>query len=174
MGSLSDSFYEYLFKVWLYKSKRDLTLHSMYMKAMDTVKTKLMKRSFGGLVYTGDYHSGSGLSARMEHLACFSGGLFALTAMYGFLTPIQRGEFEQLAVEVTHTCRMSYANTATGLGPGRKFEPFLQRLRSNIRTLSSYLLQSRFSLTSKTSQNQTTRPICCVLKSLSPISICGA
>ena len=80
MGALSDSFYEYLFKLWLYKSKRDRPLLNTYVKAMDAVKKKIIKKSRSGLLYTGDYTSSGGLMPQMEHLACFSDGLFALTS----------------------------------------------------------------------------------------------
>ena len=119
MGALSDSFYEYLFKLWLYKSKRDRPLLNTYVKAMDAVKKKIIKKSRSGLLYTGDYTSSGGLMPQMEHLACFSGGLFALTSMYAILPRSQRRDFADLAIELTKTCHKSYSNTATGLGPGK-------------------------------------------------------
>lgn len=54
----------------------------------------------------------------MGHLACFSGGLFALTALYvDEMDNGQRKSYEHLAVDITNTCHESYIRTPTRLGP---------------------------------------------------------
>ena len=65
-----------------------------------------------------DEYVGSFLAHKMGHLACFTGGLFALTAMYvDELAPDERMVFKSLATEITHTCHESYIRTATRIGP---------------------------------------------------------
>lgn len=52
-----------------------------YLKSIESLKNKVYEKSSGGLGYFGEYFSGT-VVKRMGHLACFSGGLFALTAIY--------------------------------------------------------------------------------------------
>lgn len=118
MGSLSDSFYEYLLKLWLYKSRRDPETLVMFNNSIESIKRNMIKRSKNGLYYAAEFPFYQETGQKMEHLACFSGGFFALTSMFGRLSPSQRLEYEHLAVEITKTCHLSYSNTATKLGPG--------------------------------------------------------
>ena len=55
----------------------------------------------------------------MGHLACFSGGLFALTAMNSpsSLSIEEIEDYKNLAIDITHTCHESYIKTPTRLGP---------------------------------------------------------
>lgn len=119
MGALSDSFYEYLFKLWLYKAKKDSILLQTYINAIEAIKKYLIKKSKNGLSFTGEYTLYQPFMPKMEHLACFSGGLFALTSIstQGYLSSKQRKEFKELAIEITNTCHESYVTTATKLGP---------------------------------------------------------
>lgn len=79
MAGLGDSFYEYLLKFWVYKDKTDAKTLDVYLKAMEAIRNKLVGTS-GGYTFLGEYSNG-GLQPKMGHLACFSGGLFALSAM---------------------------------------------------------------------------------------------
>jgi hypothetical protein len=54
------------------------------------------------LTYTMDYHSGFA-DPKMEHLACFSGGMFALGA-HGETSE----EHFEIGKGITHTCHLSY------------------------------------------------------------------
>lgn len=114
---MGDSFYEYLLKYWLYKDKSDPKILKMYLNAMEAVRHKLIAKSSGGLTYLDEY-AGAFLAHKMGHLACFTGGLFALTAMYvDELAADERYVFRSLATEITHTCHESYVRTATRIGP---------------------------------------------------------
>lgn len=115
MGANSDSFYEYLLKVWLYKSKKDPEMLKMYNEAVDSLKRNVIRQSKSGLYYAGDYPFTENSMPKMEHLACFSGGMFALSAMS---MPFQKSKYITLAQEITKTCHLSYTNTITKLGPG--------------------------------------------------------
>jgi mannosyl-oligosaccharide alpha-1,2-mannosidase len=118
LGALADSFYEYLLKLWLYKDKKDKGLLDMYLKTMKAVEEKLIKKSQSGLTFVGETNEASYLVQKMGHLACFSGGLFALSSIYiDDLTQIERDNYKHLAIEITNTCHESYVRTATHLGP---------------------------------------------------------
>lgn len=117
VGGLADSFYEYLLKLWLYKNKSDKKLLEQYLTAMRGVRDKLIRKSANNFVYAGEYSSNQ-LAPRMGHLACFTGGMFALTAMYvEDLPSAEKIEYENLARNITYTCHQSYQMTATKLGP---------------------------------------------------------
>jgi mannosyl-oligosaccharide alpha-1,2-mannosidase len=55
----------------------------------------------------------------MGHLACFSGGLFALTAMSNpeGVSEQEVRDLKELAADITHTCHESYVKSPTKLGP---------------------------------------------------------
>lgn len=79
LAGLGDSFYEYLIKYWLYKDRDDSKILGMYLKTMKAVRSKLVVSS-GGHTFLGEYSGGS-VQNKMGHLACFAGGMFALTSM---------------------------------------------------------------------------------------------
>jgi len=54
MGALSDSYYEYLLKVWILKGKSDDMYRAMWVRAMDEMLEKLVGTSTDGLQYVGD------------------------------------------------------------------------------------------------------------------------
>lgn len=117
LGALADSFYEYLLKLWVYGNKKDDALLEKYLRAMKAARSHLIGKSTNGLTYAGEYSHGR-LQAKMGHLACFSGGMFALTAMkVDSLTDTERNEFKQLAADITNTCHESYIKTETHIGP---------------------------------------------------------
>lgn len=117
LGALADSFYEYLLKLWVYGNKKDDKLLKTYLTAMEAAKSKLIGRSKEGLVFAGEY-SGGRLAYKMGHLACFTGGMFALTAMkVDSLSTSEREDYKKLAADITHTCHESYIRTPTHIGP---------------------------------------------------------
>lgn len=83
MAGLGDSFYEYLLKYWILKGRSDSKMLKTYLDAMSAIRNKLLSTS-NGYTFLGEYGNGN-LQAKMGHLACFSGGLFALTVMQGDL-----------------------------------------------------------------------------------------
>ena len=83
---------------------------------MATAQQKLIGKSSAGLTYAGEYSNGH-LAAKMGHLACFTGGMFALTSMQiDSLTSSERQTYKQLAIDITNTCHESYIRTATQIG----------------------------------------------------------
>jgi mannosyl-oligosaccharide alpha-1,2-mannosidase len=118
LGAGVDSFYEYLLKIWLYKNKTDTSMLRIYLDAIKPVREKLITKSSSGMWFVGDKEENSGLIQAMSHLACFSGGMFALTYLYvNSLNETERNEYKKLATEITATCHQSYIRAETHLGP---------------------------------------------------------
>ena len=59
---------------------------------------------------------GSRLDHKMDHLACFIGGMFGLTAANTNVTSTKAHYFK-LAADISYTCHESYVRSATGIGP---------------------------------------------------------
>lgn len=79
-GAMSDSFYEYMLKVWLQGGKTESMYRQMYDKAIQGMHDELLQVSTpSGLTYLAD-KNGAVLNHKMDHLACFMGGLLALGA----------------------------------------------------------------------------------------------
>ncbi|KAJ1521019.1 hypothetical protein ONE63_002731 [Megalurothrips usitatus] len=114
MGALGDSFYEYLLKAWLQANKEDSEAREMLDEALSSMFAHMLKVSPGGLTYFADLKF-EAVEHKMDHLACFSGGLLALAAK------AEQNEFSEryknAAAEITHTCHESYDRSAVKLGP---------------------------------------------------------
>lgn len=111
IGAYGDSFYEYLLKSWILSGYKDDTSKKMFVNVMDSIKEHLIGNSFGRLTYLGLLKFGD-LEPKMDHLACFAPGLFALAAHL-----LNNTEYLTLAESLIDTCHMSYVNSFTGLGP---------------------------------------------------------
>ena len=117
LGGLADSFYEYLIKLWIYQGKNNKELLDMYLNAIEAADRNLIRKSQSGFIFAGEWNSGS-VSNKMGHLACFTGGMFALTAMYvDDLTSAQKERYTDLAKGITSTCHESYVRMSSHLGP---------------------------------------------------------
>lgn len=112
IGALGDSFYEYLLKAWIFSKKTKNELRVQYDKAITAMEEKLLKTSSGGLKYFAEYKSGR-LEHKMDHLACFCGGMLAL----GAEGSSNKQHYLNLGGEIAKTCHESYDRTATKLGP---------------------------------------------------------
>lgn len=114
MGALGDSFYEYLLKAWIQSGGEDSQALQMFTESAEAVNDKLVQTSKSGLKYLADLKYDR-IEHKMDHLACFAGGLFAIGSEY---MPADRKDYYlQLGKEITNTCHESYDRTATKLGP---------------------------------------------------------
>ncbi|CAB4068260.1 MAN1A_C [Lepeophtheirus salmonis] len=100
VGALGDSFYEYLLKEWLRSGKVDIEAKELFDEAALDIENKLIKISSGGLTYIAEFKYGR-LEHKMDHLACFGGGI----------------EWMNIGAGITNTCHESYDRTSTKLGP---------------------------------------------------------
>jgi hypothetical protein len=105
LGSFGDSFYEYLLKQWLLSGRKDELYLRMWTKAAaHTISTST---TVGGRFVPNGRETGN----TVEHLACFSGGLFALSYIH-----TENAEHLDFAKKVGDTCHAMY-QTETGLAP---------------------------------------------------------
>lgn len=112
IGALGDSFYEYLLKAWLQSGKQDAEARKMYDDAITAIENELVRVSPGGFKYVGEYKAGR-VEAKMDHLGCFCGGMFALGAE-GSSDP---KKYIDLGADIAKTCHESYDRAAAKLGP---------------------------------------------------------
>lgn len=112
LGALGDSYYEYLLKSFIVTGERDTEALEMYKSAIEAMEKKMKQTSSSGYVFFGDFR-GAKVEKKMDHLSCFSGGMFALGSKY-----MDNPEHHlELGAKVTETCHKSYDNSATKLGP---------------------------------------------------------
>ncbi|KAK9909409.1 hypothetical protein WJX75_001817 [Coccomyxa subellipsoidea] len=116
MGALSDSYYEYLLKVWVLKGRTDEMYRAMWVRAMDEMLERLVGTSSDGLQYVGDLNGGSFVQ-RLEHLTCFVAGNLALGVHTGAVNGTRADKYMALARNLTNTCYEMYRRMPTGLGP---------------------------------------------------------
>lgn len=143
LGARTDSYYEYLLKQWIFTGKSDDLLKKRYIHAMQSVRTKLLRRTNfvpggeyeNGLLYVSE-RKGSAMSAKMDHLVCFLPGLFALGHFHGVSTALPKslesfgndtselernkhiwGDDLYIAEELANTCYELYRQSPTGLAP---------------------------------------------------------
>merc|ERR1719361_2387676 len=76
VGALGDSFYEYLLKEWLRSGNNDKEAKRLFDEAALDIEKQLVKKSTSGLTYIAEYKYGR-TEDKMDHLACFAGGMYA-------------------------------------------------------------------------------------------------
>ncbi|KAK2628846.1 hypothetical protein QTJ16_001949 [Diplocarpon rosae] len=122
MGGGQDSTYEYFPKQYLLLGGLDEIYHKMYIKTIDAVRKWMLFRPmtpdnrdilFAGSVMTsGDPSQDLTLSAEVEHLTCFIGGMVGMGAkIFGI-----EGDLE-IAKKLTDGCVWAYESTPTGVMP---------------------------------------------------------
>ncbi|XP_046392272.1 mannosyl-oligosaccharide alpha-1,2-mannosidase IA-like isoform X2 [Ischnura elegans] len=115
IGALGDSFYEYLLKAWLQSGKEDQEAREMYDEALARLIQHMLQVSQRSkLMYFSDMKFDR-LEHKMDHLACFSGGLLGLGA-HSLKNEVSE-RYMDIAKGITNTCHESYDRSATKLGP---------------------------------------------------------
>ncbi|CAD7941292.1 unnamed protein product [Amoebophrya sp. A120] len=80
LSARSDSFYEYLLKLWLLGGKRETNLLSSFAQSVRDARHLLIRESADGTAaFLGSYEDGN-FQARMDHLSCFFPGTLLLAA----------------------------------------------------------------------------------------------
>jgi mannosyl-oligosaccharide alpha-1,2-mannosidase len=101
-------------KAWLITNKKDLVAQEMFYNAIDALESKLLKYVRNGeLLMVLDSRNGR-MNNEMQHLACFSGGMYALASIHA--TNGKSQHYMDIAKLITKTCHRSYNTTASGLG----------------------------------------------------------
>ncbi|CAD7090546.1 unnamed protein product [Hermetia illucens] len=114
LGALGDSFYEYLLKAWIQSGQTDIEARELFEDAMVAIIDKMIRTSPGGLTYVSDMKFDR-LEHKMDHLACFAGGLFSLGAHTK--QNENSDKFMEIGKGITNTCHESYIRARTHLGP---------------------------------------------------------
>ncbi|CAO1635355.1 unnamed protein product [Parajaminaea phylloscopi] len=116
-GAMADSYFEYLIKGHQLLGGRLSQYGRMYSDAIDSARKYLIKevKSVPNLpLLVFGSATKHGWEAKMEHLACFTGGMLGLGAR---LMPGRRKQDFDMAQRMTETCWWSYNSSATGIGP---------------------------------------------------------
>ncbi|XP_040601191.1 endoplasmic reticulum mannosyl-oligosaccharide 1,2-alpha-mannosidase isoform X2 [Mesocricetus auratus] len=112
VGARADSYYEYLLKQWIQGGKKETELMEDYVKAIEGIKTHLLRHSQPGkLTFVGELAHGR-FSAKMDHLVCFLPGTLALGVHHGL--PADHMDLAQALME---TCYQMNRQMETGLSP---------------------------------------------------------
>eukprot|EP00928_Gymnodinium_smaydae_P038596 TRINITY_DN26599_c0_g1_i1.p1 TRINITY_DN26599_c0_g1~~TRINITY_DN26599_c0_g1_i1.p1 ORF type:complete len:670 (+),score=97.09 TRINITY_DN26599_c0_g1_i1:177-2186(+) len=105
-GAMGDSYYEYLLKMWVQTDKTEPEWKDAWKKAMREMHERLILRTSGGLVYVAEENNHR-IDHKMDHLACFVGGML----VYGARTlPGEEvdAKWEETAAGITETCFQMY------------------------------------------------------------------
>ncbi|TIB40499.1 hypothetical protein E3P86_00661 [Wallemia ichthyophaga] len=126
LGGLSDSYYEYLIKMYRLINAQLSRYGKQYIKALDSINDKLIIEipsnieRFADLTISGELTSLSigkhddddEILPKWEHLSCFSGGMVALGSKI-----LNRPQDMSLASKLTKSCFEMANSTITGLAP---------------------------------------------------------
>ncbi|EEH34358.2 mannosyl-oligosaccharide alpha-1,2-mannosidase [Paracoccidioides lutzii Pb01] len=112
-GAGSDSFYEYLIKMFIYDESRFKTYRDRWVLAIESsikhLKVLLPLRP--EFTFLAPY-SNKKLGSSSQHLACFNGGNFLLGGQV-----LNRQDFVKFGLDLVKGCRHTYSSTATKIGP---------------------------------------------------------
>ncbi|KAJ4291142.1 hypothetical protein N0V90_010340 [Kalmusia sp. IMI 367209] len=119
LGSMADSTYEYLPKMFALLGGVDGTYKDMYEKAMDAaIKYSIYRPMVPGdpdMLGTGFVRSEEGkayLNPEFQHLSCYAGGMFALGGKL-----FEKSEHVSIGRKLTDTCVWAYKSSPAGIMP---------------------------------------------------------
>ena len=87
---------------------------TLFDEAALDIEEYLVHKSAGGLTYIAEWKYGR-LEHKMDHLACFAGGMYGLAAEEE--QDANSARWMELAKGITNTCHESYDRSDTKLGP---------------------------------------------------------
>ncbi|ORY61367.1 glycoside hydrolase family 47 protein [Pseudomassariella vexata] len=110
----TDSFYEYLIKIYIYDTSRFTKHKNRWVDAIDSSIKYLASHptSRPDLTFLAAYQGNNNLTFRSGHLACFDGGNFILGGLV-----LDRQDYVNFGLALVDSCHETYATTATGIGP---------------------------------------------------------
>lgn len=109
----TDSFYEYLIKMYIYDPSRYKEFADRWVLAIDSSIAHLASNPAPrpDITWLAAYN-GRNLSLVSQHLACFDGGNFILGGQV-----LGKQEYIDFGLELVNGCHETYINTATRIGP---------------------------------------------------------
>ncbi|KAK6543452.1 maturation of Asn-linked oligosaccharides protein [Orbilia ellipsospora] len=113
-GALSDSYYEYLIKMFVYDKRRFLRYKERWVQAAESTIKYLASSpaSRTDLVYVAEYSNHNQISFKGSHLACFIGGNFLLGGQV-----LKNTKYNVFGLRLVDGCHNTYSSTPSGLGP---------------------------------------------------------
>jgi len=109
VGAWSDSFYEYILKYWILTGKKNKIVKKWYQRTADAIIKHLTRKIEPDLIYVGTLYRPS----MMDHLSCFSGGMFMLG-----IDALEKEQIEnhtKIAKGLAKFCHEMYTLNPTGL-----------------------------------------------------------
>jgi mannosyl-oligosaccharide alpha-1,2-mannosidase len=120
IGSMADSFYEYLLKMWIISDKSAFAFRKMYSKSAKAIIQNLMRRSPSGLLYIGRLNANGEFEEEMEHLTCFFPGVLALGSYFRASDDNEENEeYLKIAEDLAWSCYSMYSHQTTKLSPDK-------------------------------------------------------
>ena len=112
-GGSTDSYYEYLIKMYIYDSKRYVQYRDQWIVAADSTIKYLASHPITrpDLTFLSLYRNTTLVKAS-SHLTCFDGGSFLLGGQ-----ALARQDYIDFGLELVKGCHETYASTATHIGP---------------------------------------------------------
>ncbi|KAI0839655.1 glycoside hydrolase family 47 protein [Hypoxylon sp. FL0890] len=110
----TDSFYEYLIKMYVYDQDRFGTYKDRWVTAVDSSIKYLASHpsSRPDLTFLAAYEGRDQLEFVSTHLACFDGGNIILGGL-----ALDNDEYKQFGLALVNGCHDTYISTVTGIGP---------------------------------------------------------
>jgi len=117
IAAMTDSYYEYLLKMWIYQDKNNGQYQDLYNTAAKSALEYLYKPTNKGDYYLANFINGH-TTTTQEHLACFTGGMFALGAAANISGSEELNEiYMEAGKRITETCAKTYFDMPTGVAP---------------------------------------------------------
>ena len=109
----TDSFYEYLIKMYIYDTSRFAEYRDRWIAAADSTIENLASHpsSRPELTFLAAYDNQT-LIKESGHLACFDGGNFILGGLV-----LKEQKYVDFGIELVAACEQTYSQTLTGIGP---------------------------------------------------------
>eukprot|EP00933_Yihiella_yeosuensis_P050702 TRINITY_DN4849_c0_g2_i1.p1 TRINITY_DN4849_c0_g2~~TRINITY_DN4849_c0_g2_i1.p1 ORF type:complete len:536 (+),score=114.93 TRINITY_DN4849_c0_g2_i1:223-1608(+) len=105
-GAMGDSYYEYLLKMFIQTEQSEPEWKEAWLRAMKQMMARLIKRTQGGLTYIAE-EKGGRIDDKMDHLACFVGGMLIYGARELPTSEVDP-RWEETAAGITETCYQMY------------------------------------------------------------------
>jgi mannosyl-oligosaccharide alpha-1,2-mannosidase len=113
-GGGTDSFYEYLLKMWIYSPSRFRKYADHWLMAVGSTLEHLIQHPKKDVTFVAEYWNSSSLRLAEGHLTCFMGGNLILGGEL-----LDRRDIKDTGLALTAGCHHVYDSTPSGIAPER-------------------------------------------------------